>query len=159
MFKVLLLALLALPLLVLLLGQLGLLAGNPPDGLGVQDGRLKAPRSTPNSVSSQAMLHPSHPRHLEAQIAPLAYSGDGNAAMTRLAGLLAQMPRTKLVAQEAGYLRFECGSRWLKFADDLEFLLDDGAKLIQVRSASRLGRRDFDVNRERVESIRRLFAT
>ena len=158
MLKVLLLVLLALPLLLLLAGQLGLLSGKPPQGLGVQEGKLKAPRATPNSVSSQARLHPTHPRHVQAQIDPLGYQGEGAAAMQRLAQLVSQMPRTRLITQREGYLYFECDTRWLKFTDDLEFLLDEGAKQIHVRSASRLGRRDFDANRERVETIRQLFA-
>ena len=38
--------------------------------------------------------------------------------------------------------------------DDVEFLLDEGASVIHVRSASRLGRKDFGVNRARIEAIR-----
>lgn len=157
MLKLLILLLLIAPLVLLLFGQLGLLAGSPPEGLGLTEGKLKAPRATPNSVSSQANLHPTHPRHQQAQIDPLAFKGEGPAAMKRLAELVAGLPRTQMVKQESGYLYFECRSRWLKFVDDLEFALDDGAKLIHVRSASRLGRRDFNVNRERVEAIRALF--
>jgi uncharacterized protein (DUF1499 family) len=37
--------------------------------------------------------------------------------------------------------------------DDVEFFFD--GKVVQVRSCSRLGRRDFGVNRKRVEAIRR----
>jgi len=44
------------------------------------------------------------------------------------------------------------------FVDDVEFLLDPAARTIHVRSASRLGRRDFGVNRERIESLRTGFA-
>jgi hypothetical protein len=43
---------------------------------------------------------------------------------------------------------------WLKFVDDTEFWYDPAAKVVQVRSASRVGRKDFGVNRARVESIR-----
>jgi uncharacterized protein (DUF1499 family) len=157
MLNVVLPALLLLPLLVLLCGQLGLLAGRAPEGLGVHGGKLKAPRSTSNSVSSQAHLYPTHPRHLQAQIEPFAYQGNGPAALKRLAAVVATLPRTRLVQQDTQYLYFECSTPWLKFTDDLEFWLDEGAKVIHVRSASRLGRRDFDVNRERVEEIRQLF--
>jgi uncharacterized protein (DUF1499 family) len=38
--------------------------------------------------------------------------------------------------------------------DDVEFYFDGKAGLIHVRSASRLGRRDFGVNRARVEALR-----
>jgi len=45
------------------------------------------------------------------------------------------------------------------FVDDVEFLLDEKAGVIHVRSASRLGRSDFGVNRDRVETIRRQIAS
>jgi uncharacterized protein (DUF1499 family) len=38
--------------------------------------------------------------------------------------------------------------------DDVEFYLDPGKKVIQVRSASRLGESDLGVNRQRIETIR-----
>jgi uncharacterized protein (DUF1499 family) len=42
------------------------------------------------------------------------------------------------------------------FVDDVEFLHDPAKGVVHVRSASRLGRRDFGVNRERVERLRAL---
>jgi uncharacterized protein (DUF1499 family) len=42
-----------------------------------------------------------------------------------------------------------------RFVDDVEFLADDAAKVIHVRSASRLGRSDLGVNRKRIELIRK----
>ena len=143
--------------LLLAAGQTGLLSGQPPTNLGVHQGRLAPPRSTPNSVSSQAGLYPEHPQRLAAQIAPLAYRGDADAAMARLAALMAQWPRTRIVASTPGYLRAECRTAWLGFTDDIEFLADPVAGVIQVRSASRLGHSDLGVNRERVEAIRARF--
>jgi uncharacterized protein (DUF1499 family) len=43
------------------------------------------------------------------------------------------------------------------FVDDVEFFLDEGANVIHVRSASRLGQSDLGVNRKRVETIRAKF--
>lgn len=145
------------PALGVLAGQAGLLGGVAPKDLGVRDGRLKPPARTPNSVSSQARLHAGHPFALQAQIEPIRYQGDAQAAMQRLAGVLVRWPRTTLVLEQPGYLRAECRTRWLRFTDDLEFLLDEPAKVIHVRSASRLGRKDFGVNRQRVEAIRARF--
>ena len=42
----------------------------------------------------------------------------------------------------------------MRFVDDVELYYDEKAGLIHVRSASRLGRRDFGVNRKRVEALR-----
>jgi uncharacterized protein (DUF1499 family) len=45
-------------------------------------------------------------------------------------------------------------SRVMRFVDDAEFWFDPVAGAIQVRSASRIGRKDLGVNRARIESIR-----
>ena len=54
-----------------------------------------------------------------------------------------------------GYLRVEL--RTLLFIDDGEFLMDPTNKVIQVRSASRLGYSDLGKNRSRIEDIRSQF--
>jgi uncharacterized protein (DUF1499 family) len=64
------------------------------------------------------------------------------------------MPRAKVVTAEPNYLYVEFTSKLMGYVDDTEFYLDEKAGVIQVRSASRLGRSDFGVNRERIESIR-----
>ena len=147
------------PALVLVVaGQLGLLAGKAPARLGVTDGRLKPPANTPNSVSSQASLYPDHPQQTYAAIAPLTFKGDGEAAIKQLAQVLTQMPRTVIVTQNADYLYAQSTTALLKFTDDVEFWLDKSNHVIQTRSSSRLGQKDFGVNRARVEAIRAAFA-
>ena len=54
----------------------------------------------------------------------------------------------------AAYLYAEFKSAGLGFVDDVEFALDEKASIIHVRSASRMGMRDFNVNRARIDSIR-----
>jgi uncharacterized protein (DUF1499 family) len=146
--------LLLLALALLAAGQAGLLRGTPPTDLGVREGRLKAPSRTPNSVSSQAHLWPGHPQAAYAQIDALALRGSSAATLARLAELLAGMPGVTVVETRAGYLRAEFRSRWLGFVDDAEFWVDPAAGVIQVRSASRLGRKDFGANRARIEALR-----
>ena len=131
-------------------GQLGWLAGQRPTDLGVRDGRLKPPPKTPNGISSQAT---DEARRVE----PLRYSGDGAAAFARLRDLVAGWPGASIVVESPGYLHAEVRTRWLRFVDDLELLLDPAAGVIQVRSASRLGHSDLGTNRRRVEAIRRRF--
>ena len=149
--------LLAVAALLLVVGQLGVFSGKPPQDLGVRDGRLKPPSPTPNSVSSQAGGYANHPQRSEASIAPLSYTGDARAAVGRLAALLETTPGCVLVKREPAYLYAQCRTRWLKFTDDVEFSLDEAGGVIQVRSASRLGRKDFGVNRARVEALRARF--
>lgn len=148
----------------LLAGQLGLLRGQPPADLGVKLGRLKPPSKTPNSVSSQAGLWPDHPQRAYAQIAPLAWvaggsggamAGDAGAAtMDRLRQVLRGMPGAQIQRDQPDYLHATFESRWMRYVDDVEFWLDRDNGVVQLRSASRLGRRDFGVNRARIEAIR-----
>ena len=138
-------------------GQAGLLEGKPPQNLGVQEGKLRPPSDTSNSVSSQADLYPDHPQLEYARIAPLTFSGDGQQAMQTLASVLSGMQETRVVKQEADYLYAQSTTTWLRFTDDLEFWLDPAHNAIQVRSASRLGKKDLGKNRQRMETIRELF--
>lgn len=131
---------------------MGLFAGTRPAGLGIHDGRLKPAPATPNCVNSQSAEGYS-------KIAPLAYAGDGKAALARLQSLIGNLPAARMVESRPGYLYAEFTSKWLGFVDDVEFQLDAAAGVIHVRSASRLGRKDFGVNRARVEAIRAAFAT
>ncbi len=147
-------ALVVLAVAVVVAGQLGLLSGSPPDKLGVTDGRLRPPSRNPNSVSSQAALYPDHPQKDYAAIAPLKYTGDGKAAMARLDSMLQKEERTIVVRRTPDYLYAQSSTALLKFTDDVEFWLDPAYGVIQVRSASRLGRKDFGVNRARIEAIR-----
>jgi len=128
--------------------QMGLLAGKPPTGLGPADGRLAPVRADAwNSVSSFA----STDYH---RIAPLAAGPEPGVGFALLEAIVAADPLAVIVEKRPGYLYAEFRTRWLGFVDDVEFLLDEGAGVIHVRSASRLGRKDFGVNRRRIEEIR-----
>jgi uncharacterized protein (DUF1499 family) len=137
-----------------LAGQLGLLQGRAPDNLGVREGRLKPPSKTPNSVSSQADLWPGHEQAGYARIAPLPLVGDGTATMARIQAVVAAMPGAKVIKSEPDYLYATFTTRLMKYTDDVEFWFDPAARVVQVRSASRLGRKDLGVNRARIEAIR-----
>lgn len=134
---------LAVTLLLALLAPLLIPAcGSPP--VKPVDGHLPQCPGSPNCVNSQA-----------GDVAPLAYSGDGEAALTRLAAVLVEaLPRTTLVEREPGYLHAECRSLILRFVDDLQCLLDAEAGVIHLRSASRLGYSDLGVNARRIETLR-----
>ena len=134
-------------------GQLGLLQGQPPVDLGVQQGRLKPPSTTPNSVSSQANLHAGHPMQRVAMIEPLRVPGSSAEAIGRVAMVVQAMPGAAIVTQRDDYLYVQFTTRWLKFVDDAEFWAD-GSGVVQVRSASRLGESDLGINRARVEQLR-----
>ena len=157
--KWLLIGLLVLVLSGVVAGQLGLLRGKMPPDLGVRDGQLKPPSTTPNSVSSQAALHPAHPRREQAAIAPLALRTDGPATLARIKAIVSTTPGATVVTSAPDYLYAQFETRWMKYVDDVEFWFDAKANLVQVRSASRVGREDFNVNRQRVEAIRASLAS
>jgi uncharacterized protein (DUF1499 family) len=126
-----------------------MLRGTPPE-LGLREGRLEPCPDTPNCVSSQA--------HGRASVAPLAFTDDPDAAFARLRSVLQQLPRVRVTAAAAGYLRAEAASRIFGFVDDLEFQLDANQRVVHLRSAARLGYSDFGVNRKRIETIRTRFS-
>jgi len=148
----------ALTLLVVAAGRLGLFAGTPPTDLGVRDGRLKAPSLRPNSVSSQAGLWPGHPQREHARIAPLALAGSGPdagpATIARLRRLVEDTPGAQVVYAGPDYLRASYTTALMKFTDDVEFWFDAAAGVVQARSASRLGESDLGANRARIEALR-----
>jgi len=122
-----------------------------PDNLGVVDGRLGNCPDTPNCVCTQA----SDPGH---RMEPFRFDGSPEEAMNRLKTVVAALPRSTIVTADERYLHVEVSSLIFRFVDDVEFLVDPATKTIQFRSASRTGRSDLGVNRQRMEDIRRTFA-
>ncbi len=118
-----------------------------PTNLGVRDGHLAPCPASPNCVSTQA----EDPPH---RMAPLPL-GELSAAeaLDRIKRAIAGTPRMKIVAETDTYLRAEATSLIFRFVDDVEFFIDADARLIHFRSASRVGRSDFGVNRSRMEKL------
>ena len=135
-------------------GQLGFLQGRAPDNLGLREGKLKPPSKTPNSVSSQADLWPGHEQADYARIAALPLAGDGAATLARIQAIVAAMPGARVVKSQPDYLYATFTTPLMKYTDDVEFWFDPAARAVQVRSASRLGRKDLGANRARIEAIR-----
>jgi len=129
---------------------MGLFSGTRPDNLGVHDARLAPPKRTPNNVNSQVDKNTDAEHYIE----PLRYTGDARQAWAALKQVIDGMQRVKVVKLEPNYLYAEFSTKLMGYVDDTEFYLDEKAGVIHVRSASRLGRSDFGVNRGRVESIR-----
>ena len=123
-------------------------AGKRPQNLGYANGRLAPCKTSPNCVSSQT-----DSQDEQHYIAPIALKGNAIAAVRKA---VESIPRTTVVQVEPDYLYAEFRSKLMGFVDDVEFLHDPAKGVVHVRSASRLGRRDFGVNRERVEQLRSL---
>jgi uncharacterized protein (DUF1499 family) len=133
-------------------GRAGLLRSKASKFIGVTDGQLAGAKTkTQNTVASQCAAKPGDYH----AIAPIALGAlDGNTAMHRLREAVQTMPGANVVRSEPNYLYAEFETKWLRFVDDVEFLLVPKEAVIHVRSSSRLGRKDFGVNRARIEALR-----
>lgn len=116
----------------------------PPTGAGTD---FKPCPGTPNCVSSRD----SDPVH---RLDPLPLRGAAADGLAALRQVVLALPRSRIAAAGPGFLRVEFRSMIFRFVDDAEFVADESAGVIHVRSAARVGRSDLGVNRRRVEQIR-----
>jgi uncharacterized protein (DUF1499 family) len=124
-------------------------SGKRPKDLGIRQGRFTAAASwKPNWVSSQVDTKDPH------YIAPIKAAGDPAAVVERVAAVVSAQPRAKVIEHKGAYLHAEFSTALMGYTDDVEFHAD--GKVVHVRSSSRLGIRDFNVNRKRVEALRAL---
>lgn len=114
---------------------------------GVVDDHLSACPQWPRCVNSDS-------ENPDKSIAPLHITGDIDKAWRAARETVANMPRSKIVAQRKDYIHAEVISPWHFYTDDLELLLRRSEKVIAVRSSGRIGYYDFNVNRDRVEALR-----
>lgn len=86
-------------------------------------------------------------------MAPLSFEGAPEDAQERLRAMVLDMPRTKLISEEPGYMHFAFTTWPIPFVDDVEFLFSSEEKAIHFRSASRVGHSDLGVNASRMKKI------
>lgn len=119
--------------------------GSP--GLLAEPGRPLHPcPPTPNCVSTDV----SDEAHT---MAPVPFAAAPERAQDVARAALQAEPRMRLIIDVPGYLRGEATSRIFRFVDDVEIVIDSTAHLFRFRSASRMGRSDMGVNRERMERV------
>lgn len=124
-------------------------AGNPPTNIGVNNGMLTGCPATPNCVSSQvAAIDREH------TISPLPLTADNPTTIAKLKREIQLIPGNRIIKETDNYIYAEFKSKLMGFVDDVEFYLNNDRKIIQVRSASRLGESDLGVNRQRIKEIR-----
>ncbi len=121
--------------------------GSIPNNLGVNDGFLSSCPSTPNCVVSQNADETHY-------IKPITYQGDRLEVKETLLKVLSVVPETIIITETEDYIRTESRSKIMGFVDDAEFYFPADKKVIEIRSASRLGESDLGVNRRRLEQIR-----
>ena len=128
---------------------MSLFSGKRPRNLGVNDGRLASCGRRLNCVSSQA-----DPGDAQRYVAPIRVKGAAAEAIAAARRAVESMARARVVRAEGNYLHAEFRSRLMGYVDDLELTYDAQAGVLHVRSASRLGQRDYGVNRARVAALR-----
>jgi uncharacterized protein (DUF1499 family) len=106
--------------------------------------------SKPNCVSTQA----TDPEH---RIEPIHYPGSTAEALKKLRAIVESMARAKIVKGDATSIAATFTTLVFRFVDDALFVFDDDTKTLHFRSASRVGRSDWGVNRRRMEAIRKRF--
>ncbi len=109
--------------------------------------KLPPCQNTPNCVSTQAVDKPHYTE-------PFRISGNPQKAWEDLRRAIMSQDRVMVTHETDNSLHAEATSLVLHFVDDIDAVLDADAKLIHIRSASRIGHSDFGVNRKRIESIR-----
>jgi uncharacterized protein (DUF1499 family) len=121
-------------------------AGQALDSRSATPADLAPCPDSPNCVSTKS-------KDPDRAMTPLPYIKSGKESMDRLLGIVRDMKRATIVSATPSYLHVEFRSALFRFVDDVEFLLEDSARLIHFRSASRTGYYDFGVNRRRMQEI------
>ena len=122
-------------------------SGSRPEKLGLKNKLLAPCPESPNCVLSQQ----SDEKH---RVQPIRYDVSLEVAKERLSQVILSLEKARLITQNGDYWHVEFTSRWFGFVDDVEFYFVESEPLIHLRSASRLGYSDYEVNRKRVEKIR-----
>ena len=90
-------------------------------------------------------------------VEPISYTGSKEDAKKTLIKILGLINPRGTAISAGSYVHSEFVSSLFGFTDDVEFLIEDRHKRIQLKSASRIGFYDLGMNRRRIETIRRLF--
>ena len=118
--------------------------------LEVKNGKLSPCPKSPNCVSTQSS-------DSKSKIEPIHFNTSKTEAIGKMVDIINSIERTKIITKEDNYIHAEFRTKLFKFVDDVEFYFDDENKVIQFKSASRVGYGDMGVNRKRMEEIRNKF--
>jgi uncharacterized protein (DUF1499 family) len=121
-------------------------SGAGGERLGVTEGKFAPCPDSPNCASTQ------NGRKGHA-MKPLPYLQTREASREKIPSILKGMKRTEIVKLTESYIHAECRTALWRFVDDVEFFLDETARVVHFRSASRVGYYDFGLNRRRMKKI------
>ncbi|WP_304641323.1 DUF1499 domain-containing protein [Pseudomonas sp.] len=118
--------------------------------LGHQAGQFTPLSANPNGVSTQTD-DPSK------QVEPWPFKGDEEETMQSIKAAVRAYGEAEIVREESDYLRVVFITPTMRYRDDAEFYLDSATRQVHFRSASRAGKSDLGLNRQRHERLTDLY--
>jgi uncharacterized protein (DUF1499 family) len=115
---------------------------------GLVDGMLSKCPNKPNCVCSE-YKDESH------YISPVEFPQDSSTDVVSLVKNTIRDMGGSIEVETADYIAATFTSKIFKFVDDFEVRIDSVRKLIHIRSASRIGYSDLNVNLKRTESFKK----
>lgn len=133
---------------ILLSLLLGGCSGNRPEGAGQYDGQFRPCPDKPNCVNSEATD--------DHQIAPFSIISSTEQTWTALQEAIEAYDEESatIILSTAEHIYAEFETPLMGYVDDVEFHLQAQKKLIQIRSASRVGHGDMGANKARIDNLR-----
>ncbi len=118
----------------------------------INNGKFLPCPSSPNCVSSQA-------EDAKHKVDPIAFPIRKKTVIQGIiVKALNEIGRVEILTNTPEHIHAIFKTKIFKFKDDLDLYIDQTENLIHVRSASRTGYSDFNVNRKRVEQLRYIIA-
>jgi uncharacterized protein (DUF1499 family) len=141
--------LIAIILLVIVVLAMYSMNSRKPVETGLHNGHLRVCPGTPNCVSSEGDKNAEKVLAISYTSEPEQAWNNVKTAITETGGLIQ--------IEQNGYLHAIYITPVIRFVDDVELRMDEDKKVIHIRSASRVGRKDFGANAQRVALIREKF--
>lgn len=133
-------------IIVLLALQMFIKNSKTPSNLGVKDGKLAPVPKSPNAVSSQC-------DNPEKKVDPIPFISDLDKSKESIKSALKSYGGIEIIKEDDNYIHAISTTKTMKYKDDLEFYFDVENKIIQFRSASRVGYSDRGLNRDRYNKM------
>lgn len=121
-------------------------SGSRPDNLGVVNSKLAACPESPNCVSSDSEGESHYVPAFKLEASP-------ERVWNEIKRYLLAQRNMEIITETSDYLYVESTSTLMRFVDDFELHLREQDGIIAIRSASRLGKSDFGVNKKRVDDL------
>lgn len=118
--------------------------------LGHTGGQFTPLSGNPNGVSTQTI-------DADAVVDPWPFKADRATTMQAIKDAVAAYGGAEIVQEDVDYLRVVFVTPTMRFRDDAEFYLNSDSREVHFRSASRAGKSDLGLNRQRHERLTELY--